>query len=177
MLENVRTVSALKKSKEHIGFDYSQLLPEKHMETDLNTVFKKKLPPYLRQNLFEANNYIINRWLILESINFFHCIEEARPSLDDVAYVCLTSYRTKLLGRDQRIKKLLNEESLRAMREGDLRRDINKFKDAGIIDIRKEGYKDFYGIASLKFNDSKNTYALMEPERIREEYRKITITI
>lgn len=174
LLENIKTVSSIRKPKEGVGFDYSQLLPEKHVETDLNIVFRKKLPPYIKQDLFEANNYIINRWLILESINFFHSIEGNRPSMDDVAYVCLTSYRTKLLGH-----KLQNEKTLREMREIEMRKDINRFKDVGLIDIRKKegSKKEFYGITSLKFKDSKNTYALMYPERIREEYQKINIRI
>lgn len=175
IMENVKTVSSLRKPKDNIKFEYSNLPQEKNIETDLNKLFRKKLPPYITGNLFETNNYIVNRWFVLESINFFNAALGLCPDMDDLASLCLTSYRTKLLAsKTVGNKKLLDKEELRKMRESEIRGNITKFREAGVIRIQKSGKKEFYGVSSLRFNDKKNTFVLMEPDKIRKEYQNKT---
>lgn len=174
ILKNVNTVSRLRKSKNNIKFEYSNLPQEKNIETDLNNMFRKKLPNYISKNLFEAKNYIVNRWFVLESVNFFNAALGLCPDIDELTSICLSSHRAKLIPAkiidSKRLSKLLDKEELRRMRESEIRGDITKFREAGVIGIQKSGKKEFYGVSSLKFNDKKNTFALMEPDKVKKEY-------
>ncbi len=151
------------------GFSYKDVdetyyfIP-KNNET-LRSVFQKSLPPTLHENKIEAKNYIINLWYILEAINIFHAVTGLYPNSDDIARMCLLTYKAAKSNRTKDFEKL------RRLRESTLRRDIDKLVEAGLLKIAvKDEKKYLYRISALTFINNDEKFKLCDPDLIRKNY-------
>lgn len=153
------------------GFSYESLdeayyFKPKREET-LKSIFQKSLPPVLGENKIEGKNCIINLWYILEAVNIFHAIIGLCPNVDDIARMCLLTYKHEAAKSNR--KK--DTDKLRHLRESTLRKDIDKLVGAGLLKIgAKDGKKYLYRINSLKYIYCNEEYNLCDPVLIRNKY-------
>lgn len=148
------------------NIDEIQYFKSRNGET-LRSVFQKSLPPSLSENKIEAKNYIINIWYILEAINIFHAIIGICPSVDDIARMCLLTYKLEAAKSDRR----KDFDKLRRLRESTLRKDIDKLVDSGLLKIvAKDRKKYLYRISALTFVNDDEKFKLCDPNLIRKNY-------
>lgn len=142
----------------------------KNNET-LRSIFQKSLPPYLSEDKIEAKNYIINLWYIVEAVNIFYVLFGFYPDFDDIARMCLLTYKLE----DRKPAKRKDFNKLRRLRESILRKDVDKLVDSGILKIvGKHKRKYFYGTSAQKFIDYDNNYVflLCDPVLVRKKYKQ-----
>lgn len=153
------------------GFSYQNVdktyyFKPKNGET-LRSVFLKSMPPSLNENKIEAKNYIINLWYILEAVNIFHAIIGLYPCVEDIARMCLLTYKLEAA----KSYKRKDFDKLRRLRESTLRKDIDKLIDAGLIKIvAKDSKKYLYRISGLEYVHDDERFKLCDPDLIHKKY-------
>jgi DNA-binding PadR family transcriptional regulator len=153
------------------GFNYQNVaqtyyFKPKNGET-LRSVFQKSMPPSINENKIEAKNYIINLWYILEAVNIFHAIVGICPCVEDIARMCLLTYKLEVA----KSYKRKDFDKLRRLRESTLRKDIDKLKDAGLIKIvAKDSKKYLYRISGFEFAHDDQRFKLCNHDLIHKKY-------
>lgn len=113
----------------------------------LTKIFEKSNPPYITQNKIESKNYIHNLWYIVEAINIIHALAQIKPTIGEIAQVCLTDYRGALESEEK------SKEELKKMRESMIRNELNKLWEEGIISREKIKAKYRYKLVAYSIYD------------------------
>jgi hypothetical protein len=139
-------------------------ISEKH---SICYLFNKENPKNIRENKFEAKNYIGHLWYIYGAINIIHVLAGLAPTIDEIARVCLTHY-------EYAIKEGVPYPERRRMREGAIRSDIQKLVKYGILNKKKVSKRYVYSIRAKKIIDSVilKEYSLLDDKKIKDLYEK-----
>jgi hypothetical protein len=155
-----------------IEFDYQKLpdtyYPQLISSLSIQRTLQKELPPYIGENKIEAKNYIVNLWYILEGINMFHALFKMCPNIDDIARICLLTYKLEVETR-----KYEDNITLRKLRETILRKDLDKLVELNLLKIpAKQGKMFLYQIPAVKFRHQNEELSLLNAELIESKYQQ-----
>lgn len=142
--------------------------PQLKTSLSLQRTLHKELPPYIGENKIEAKNYIVNLWYILEGINMFHALFKMCPNIDDIARICLLTYKLEVEERGYQ-----ENTTLRKLRESILRKDLDRLVELNLLkNPGKQGKMFSYQIPATKFVYQNDELNLLNPELIRSKYQQ-----